>query len=158
MVGLQIRDGTLSPVPQNMEGSSQPTPLWIPIVICAILVAIPISVYLAYLFYTRRPRRVEDKEATPVPPSPDIKWTDPFDTRRPSANKWTLSVPKWTTPGGARRGSDGGFPPGTRHIAFPDPTIGASVESLDNKIRYPTPPPAVHVAARSSERSYARAT
>ncbi|CUA68829.1 hypothetical protein RSOLAG22IIIB_03694 [Rhizoctonia solani] len=145
-------------------------PLWIPIVICAVLVAVPVSLYLGYLFYTRQPRRVEDQEATPNPPSPDIKWTDPFDTRRPSTNKWTLTVPKWTNPGGGiRRGSDGGFPPGTRHIAFPDPTLAASVESLDSKvppspgprapvhIRYPTPPPAVHVATQSSERSYARA-
>ncbi|KDN41756.1 hypothetical protein RSAG8_07287, partial [Rhizoctonia solani AG-8 WAC10335] len=158
MVGMHARDGAYSPMPQSAQAPSQSVPLWIPIVICVVLVVVPVSIYLAYLFYTRRPHRIEDKEAS-VPPSPDVKWTDPFDTRRPSTNKWTLSVPKWNTPsGGVRRSSDGGFPPGTRHIVFPDPTLAASVESLNTKapslgpsipihIRYPTPPPAVHVAA-----------
>ncbi|CAE6458822.1 unnamed protein product [Rhizoctonia solani] len=170
MVEMQIGDGSFSSGPLTVQAPSQSIPIWVPIVICVVLIALPVSIYLAYLFYNREPRRVEDKEATPAPPSPDIKWSDPFDTRHPSTNKWTLTVPKWTTPGGGiRRGSDGGFPPGTRHITLADPTLAASVESLDNKappspsphkpvhIRFPTPPPAVHVATPSSERSYARA-
>ncbi|CAE6449749.1 unnamed protein product [Rhizoctonia solani] len=170
MVGIQVRDDASVQMPQSAPAPTQSIPLWVPIVICAVLVVVPVSIYLTYLVYARRPRRVEDKEATYAPSSPDIKWTDPFDTRRPSTNKWTLSIPKWTTPGGGiRRGSDGGFPPGTRHIALPDPTLSPSVESLDSKvppspgprnpvhIRYPTPPPAAHVAMQSSERSYARA-
>lgn len=168
---MQIRDGSFGSGPLTSEASPQSMPLWIPIVICVALTALPVSIYLGYLFYIRQPRRVEDKEATPAPPSPDVKWSDPFDTRRPSTNKWTLTIPKWTTPGGGiRRGSDGGFPPGTRHITLPDPTLAAaSVESLDNKapsspsprnpvhIRFPAAPPAVHVVTPSSERSYARA-
>ncbi|KAJ1303264.1 hypothetical protein OPQ81_011461 [Rhizoctonia solani] len=158
MIGIQVRDGAYNSGPESVQAPSQSMPLWIPIVICAFLVVLPISIYLAYLIHNRRPRRVEDKEATPAPPSSDIKFSDPFDTRRPSTGKWTLNVPKWNTPiGGIRRGSDGGFPPGTRHITFPDPTLAASVESLDKKAplsptpvpihaRYPTPPPAVHVA------------
>ncbi|CAE6463955.1 unnamed protein product [Rhizoctonia solani] len=167
MAELQFGNGTLRPdMPQATP--SQGIPLWVPIIICAALVVVPVSIYLAYLFYNRQPRRVEDQEATSAPPSPDVKWTDPFDTRRPSTNKWTLAVPKWNTPvNEERRGSDGGFPPGTRHITFPDPTLTASVESLDNKVpsspapaihvRYPTPPPAVHVTASPRKRSLTRA-
>ncbi|CAE6472446.1 unnamed protein product [Rhizoctonia solani] len=157
MVELQIRDDAYSPGLITPKAPSQAISMWVPIVLCAVLIILPISIYLAYLFYNRRPRRVEDKEATTSPSDTDIKWSESFDTRRPSTSKWTLTVPKWTTPVGTlRRGSDGGFPPGTRHIVLPDPILAASAESLDHKapsltpvhIRYPSPPPAVHLAAQ----------
>ncbi|CEL62642.1 hypothetical protein RSOLAG1IB_04998 [Rhizoctonia solani AG-1 IB] len=146
------------------KASSQTISIWVPIVVCAVLIILPASIYLAYFFYNRRPRRVDDKEATPSPPDSESKW-EYFDTRRPSTSKWTLNVPKWTTPAGSlRRGSDGGFPPETRHIAFPDPTLAGSAESLEQKappltpvhIRYPSPPPAVHLATESTERYHVR--
>ncbi|KAF8746569.1 hypothetical protein RHS02_00932, partial [Rhizoctonia solani] len=166
MVKIQIRDDAYSPVLMAPKAASQVTSIWVPILLCAVLIILPISIYTGYLFYNRRPRRVEDKEAARPSPDVDTKWSESFDNRRPSTSGWTLNVPKWNTPvGPLRRGSDGGFPPGTLHITLPDPTLSGSVESLDHKappltpvhVRHPTPPPAVHLATQPTERYHARA-
>ncbi|ELU38154.1 hypothetical protein AG1IA_07819 [Rhizoctonia solani AG-1 IA] len=153
MVKIQIRDDAYSPVLMAPKAASQVTSIWVPILLCAVLSEL---LHIGYM----------DKEVARPSPDVDTKWSESFDNRRPSTSGWTLNVPKWNTPvGPLRRGSDGGFPPGTLHITLPDPTLSGSVESLDHKappltpvhVRHPTPPPAVHLATQPTERYHARA-
>jgi hypothetical protein len=123
-------------------------------------VILPASAYLVYIIYARRySERKENRAAATMSPNADIE-KHTLESQQPSTTKLSLSIPKWIPQGGSmRRGSDGGFPPGTRHITFPDPTIATPVDSFDHKmppspassvlspvaLRHPTPPPHVHI-------------
>ena len=112
-----------------------------------------IGLILYYGIARLRRRRKESQNANFI----TITDTEKQAPRTQSSDsKWSLNVPNWTSQAAAtRRGSDGGFPPETRHIKFPDPTMATSQVSLDAKIppsprllvispttmRYPTPPP-----------------
>ncbi|KAG8702050.1 hypothetical protein FRC08_003726 [Ceratobasidium sp. 394] len=138
--------------------AAKPTPPWI---YAVAVFALPLSGVLSYYAFAYWRRRSGAKQ--PSNPAVAISTSVPDVERqtqhkpRSSIGKWSaLSIPHW--PRANRRGSDGGFPPETRRIGFPDPSLAGSTDSLDQKapskppglpvvspvtFRYPTPPPPV---------------
>ncbi|QRW06504.1 transmembrane protein [Ceratobasidium sp. AG-Ba] len=129
------------------DSSIKPIPSW---VYAIILFAIPLVAVLGYGIYSyMRRRKAASKSSNPAVVTVSDIEKQTSHKSQPSIGKWSLSVPKLPQIG--RRGSDGGFPPETRHIAFPDPSRTLSTDSLDVKPPglavispvtggYPTPP------------------
>jgi len=145
---------------QTMTGSNSMSaaeqshaPSYLPALLVVLLFGVPaIGLALYYGVARLRRRRSESQNANFV----TIEDTEKAPRARSLDSKWSLNVPKWTSQAAAtRRGSDGGFPPETRHISLSDPTMATSKTSLDTKappsprlfvispttMRYPTPPP-----------------
>ncbi|KAG9103810.1 hypothetical protein FRC06_007787 [Ceratobasidium sp. 370] len=139
------------------EYAAKPTPPWI---YAVAVFALPLTGVLAYYAFAYWRRRSEGKQSPnpAVAASTFVPDVEKQTQHKPqsSIGKWSLSIPYW--PRANRRGSDGGFPAETRRIGFPDPTLAASTDSLDEKapsnppglsvvspvtFRYPTPPPPV---------------
>ncbi|KAG8776373.1 hypothetical protein FRC12_000932 [Ceratobasidium sp. 428] len=139
------------------EYSSKAIPSWTYAIIVFALPLTGVLFYYAFKCFRRRREAVQSNPAVAANSTTvsDVERQTHHKTQ-PSIGKWSLSIPHW--PRTTRRESDGGFPPETRRIGFPDPSLGASTDSLDMKapsnppglpvvspltFRYPTPPPPV---------------
>ncbi|KAB5595843.1 Transmembrane protein [Ceratobasidium theobromae] len=163
MSEIQFNNATLHDPPMNVQAKT--TPLWVPILVIALSIGLPILAYLGYIAYFRLKGEPEESQSTS--PNPDLEKQSP-DAHRPSTSKWKLHVPRNPSATPTRRGSDGGFPPETRHITLPDPTLSTtSVDSYNHKVplspgisvlspkslHHPTPPIAVRVNLTAQPKS-----
>ncbi|KAG9123449.1 hypothetical protein FRC07_014917 [Ceratobasidium sp. 392] len=141
----------------DSDYKSKTIPSWTYAIIVFALPLVGVLCYYTFTYFRRRRAgsQSSDHAVETSAGIPDVE-KQTHHKAQSSIGKWSLTLPQWSR--ATRRGSDGGFPPETRRIGFPDPILGASTDSLDAKapsnppglsvispltFRYPTPPPPV---------------